>query len=102
MENGDIKNDQITASSFYQWEGGREPWKGRLNSDSYWRTSVYNPTDPWIQVDLLQSTVVTGITTQGSGTNQLYGWIIDVQIQYGDSVDTLMYIIETGQPKVNI
>ena len=54
--------------------------------------------NPWIQVDLLRSTVVTGIITQGSA-HAPEEWVTNLQIQYGDSVDTLRYILENGQPQ---
>ena len=97
MESGDIKDDQITASSFY---GGRKPWRGRLYNGNFWAIAYSNPTDPWIQVDLLRSTVVTGIITQGAaGIEQ---WVKYLQIQYGDSEDKFMYILENNQTKVSI
>ena len=101
MESGDISNDQITASSFYSGQGGLEPWKGRLNNDHYWATASENPPEPWIQVDLLQSTMVTGIITQGSASLDYQEWVKELRVQYGDSEDTLVYILEDGQPKVS-
>ena len=96
MESGDIKDDQITASSVYFT---LYPWSGRLNKkDSYWSTQYEYPTDPWIQVDLLRRTIVTGIITQGGRTI----WVEYLQIQYGDSVDTLIYILMDGKAKVSI
>ena len=96
MESGDINDSQINASSFHI---GLNPWKGRLNNDHYWATSVNNPPHPWIQVDLLRSTVVTGIITQGGSS---LDWVESLQIQFGDSEDTLMYILEDGKAKVSI
>ena len=101
MENTDIKDDQITASSYYTGSGGLQAWKGRLNNDDYWATASGKPKDPWIQVDLLHSTVVTGVITQGSA-HSYQEWVTDLQIQYGDSEDSLMYVLENGQPKVSI
>ena len=101
MESGDIKDGQINASSFYTDQGGLYAWKGRFNNTDYWATSDENPTDPWIQVDLLRDTLVTGIITQGSAHSE-EEWITDLQIQYGDSVETLLYILEDGKPKVSI
>ena len=102
MENGDIVDDQITASSFYPGDGGFEAWKGRLNNNAdFWSPLDQNEKDPWIQVDLLRSTMVTGIITQGSSQAE-QGWVTDLQIQYGDSEHKLMYIFEDDQPKVSI
>ena len=96
MESGNIKDGQITASSFYT---GFNPWEGRLNNNHYWATSAKSPSNPWIQVDLLRSTQVTGITSQGSGNQE---WVTAFQVQYGDSEDSLMYIMENGEPKVSL
>ena len=106
MESGNIRDDQITASSFHTENGDvLQPWKGRLNNVwGIWATATANPADPWIQVDLLRLTVVTGIITQGragpegSLTSQ---WIKELQIQYGHSEDTLMFISENKIPKVS-
>ena len=101
MESRDVSDSQITASSFYNGQGGLYAWKGRLNNNDYWATSRKQPTDPWIQVDILRYTVVTGIITQGSAHVQ-QEWVTDLQILYGNSEDLLMYILENGQPKVGI
>ena len=101
MESGDIEDDQITASSFFSDYAGYQPWKGRLNNNGFWSTELDVPTDPWIQVDLLQQTLVTGIITQGGLSRHYEDWVTTLQIQYGyKSEDTLMYILENGQPKV--
>ena len=96
MESGDINNDQITASAF---DPGFQPWKGRLNNHGNWRA----PTSyDWIQIDLLRSTVVTGIITQGAPGRHHQFYYATLHIQYGDSVDNLMYILENGTSKVRI
>lgn len=101
MENGEIADDQITASSFRG--PSFEPWDGRLNNDHWWATNTRNPSDPWIQVNLGLSTLVTGIITQGGWFTE--GWfteyIMTLQVQYGTTEDTLMYISEDGDPKVS-
>ena len=97
MQSGDIGNNQITASSFHSSPPHQE-WEGRLNNDNYWATKKSNSTNPWIQVDMLRLTIVTGIITQGRGFGPQ--WVTSLQIQYGDSEDTLVYILENGNPKV--
>ena len=68
MKSRAISNDQLTASSFYTGQGGLYAWKGRLHNDAYWATAGPDcePTDAWIQVDLLSVTTVRGIITQGA------------------------------------
>ena len=91
-----MPDDQITSSSYYRQ---LYAWEGRLNNNDYWATEAGQPTDPWIQVDLLRDMLVTGIITQGSAYSH-QEWVTDLQIQYGNSEDSLMFILENGQPKV--
>ena len=100
METGDVTDGQITASSFYSGQGVLNSWKGRLNNDDYWATEDSDPTNPWIQVDLLRDIVVTGIITQGSAHDDYSEWVTWLQIQYGDSENSLKYILENGHSKV--
>ena len=94
MESGAINDNQITASTLNL---ENPPWKGRLNDTGFWRSS-HKKGYPWIQVDLMRSTVVTGIITQGGSSY----WVESLQIQFGDSKDTLMYIFEDGKSKVSL
>ncbi|XP_038060228.1 EGF-like repeat and discoidin I-like domain-containing protein 3 [Patiria miniata] len=65
MEDGTIQGDRITASGSYTC---CRAYYGRLNHDKGWTTSS-GEANPWIEVDLVQSTVVTGVTTQGDGSD---------------------------------
>ncbi|XP_038068978.1 EGF-like repeat and discoidin I-like domain-containing protein 3 [Patiria miniata] len=68
MEDGTIQDDRITASSIRSTTyPARE---ARLNNDKGWAASS-DDANPWIEVDLVQSTVVTGVTTQGG-----YSWYV--------------------------
>ena len=110
MESRAIKRNQITASSFYSKDGVKlRARDGRLHNDKYWATAMNDLTHPWIQVNLSRITIVTGIITQGSAYDNTYDymsypydeWVTNLQIQYGDSDDSLMYILEDGQHKVS-
>ncbi|XP_038058774.1 lactadherin-like [Patiria miniata] len=68
MEDGTIPNDHITASSYQKDYFG---FKARLNNFKQWATYVDKSTNSWIEVDLVQSTVVTGVITQGGS-----GWYV--------------------------
>ncbi len=99
MENRLIRDQQISASSNYR---NYPPEEGRLNNDNYWATATANPSNPWIQVDLLDiGHVITGIQTQGSGGGA-GEWVEDLRIQTGDSEDSLTFIMnpERNRPKV--
>ena len=88
MENGSITNDQITASSSYN---GSEPWDGRLNNpNGEWSTDNGDSTQPWIQVKFSSAVNITAIQTQGS--SDANEWVSKLQIQTGDSEESLSYI----------
>ncbi|XP_073254002.1 retinoschisin-like [Porites lutea] len=63
MESGKIKNQSITASSYYPQY---PPWAARLRSGiaKGWYAFPYDPL-PWIQVDLGKQTWLKGVATQG-------------------------------------
>ena len=104
MESRAIEDDQITGSSFdsHTTWGKYEPWEGRLNNiyNHFWSTETKDPEDPWIQVNMSQQTVVKGIITQG-GAGGYDQWVTELQIQYGESEDTMSYIRENGKPIVS-
>ncbi|CAB4032973.1 partial [Paramuricea clavata] len=68
MENGKIRDNQITASTQHNY-GHRAP-NGRLNfragsgRTGAW-SSLRNDRNQWLQVDFQRSTIITGISTQG-------------------------------------
>ena len=63
MQDGQISNQSITASSHY---ANYPPWEGRLNAGiaKSWY-AVSRDTKPWIQVDLGKLTWLKGVATQG-------------------------------------
>ena len=76
LENGRIRDGQVRASSNY--DSNHRAQNGRLNFIAHngrtgaWSAKV-NDINQWLQVDLEQLTVITGISTQGradSGSNQ--------------------------------
>ncbi|XP_069492582.1 coagulation factor V [Ambystoma mexicanum] len=77
MESAAIKDEQITASSYYSsWISSWKPLLARLNrkgSANAWQAKSNN-NHQWLQIDLLQSKRITGIITQGarSLTSELF------------------------------
>jgi hypothetical protein len=68
MENGKIRDNQITASTQYNY--GHRAANGRLNFRAgSGRTGAWssrrNDRNQWLQVDFQRSTIITGISTQG-------------------------------------
>ncbi|XP_072051539.1 EGF-like repeat and discoidin I-like domain-containing protein 3 [Amphiura filiformis] len=94
-----IQDEQITASD-YDSGPGNAPEEGRLNNrDLFWATSVGNPTDPWIQVDFQENVIITGIQTQGSSSSSWNDWVKRLQVQSGDSEESLTYIADVNGPE---
>ncbi|XP_015751576.1 PREDICTED: contactin-associated protein-like 5 [Acropora digitifera] len=68
MENREIPNEAVKASSF--WSSGYEPWQARLNnvrtsgSSGSW-AAVKNVIGQYLQIDLGKERVVNKIATQG-------------------------------------
>ena len=93
-----IRDDQITASSHYQ---NQEPWNGRLNNYVHWATKCHNALDPWIQVNLIQQFVITGVIIQGSGqVTTTQAWVTHLKVEYGESETMLEYVSQNGSHKV--
>ena len=62
MENGDIPNQNIQASSIFS--PYYPAWNARLNGPLGW-ISPAREVNPWIQADIGYQTWVTGVVTQG-------------------------------------
>ena len=87
MQDGNIKDNQITASSM--WNSKHAPWQARLHFDpsspgyaGSW-SALNNEIGEWIEVDLLAVTKVTAIATQGRYDNsQWRQWVTGYSLQY--------------------
>ena len=68
LENGRIRDSQISASSEYnsitRAQNGRLNFKAQSGRSGAW-SARFNNVNQWLQVDLMQQTVITGIGTQG-------------------------------------
>jgi len=99
MENGAIRDEQISASS--QWDSNHAAIQGRLyfqatsSKAGSWSART-NDVNQWLQIDLRkQQTNVTRIATQGrDGHNQ---WVISYKLQYSDDGQNFHYYREQGQ-----
>ena len=84
MENGDIPDENIHASSVNEYFYA---WKGRLNRQFGWSPDeVTEDNPPWIQADIGYVTRVTGVIIQGGAEHQDF-WVTSVEIStsYGIS-----------------
>ncbi|XP_069723777.1 coagulation factor V [Phaenicophaeus curvirostris] len=87
MENGEIKNTQVTASStktswFNTWDPSlaRLNQKGKLNA---WRAKLNN-NQQWLQIDLLSIKKITAVATQGAKSISGENFVKTYVIQYSD------------------
>eukprot|EP00058_Branchiostoma_floridae_P002825 XP_002588313.1 hypothetical protein BRAFLDRAFT_81454 [Branchiostoma floridae] len=77
MESGAIRDSQISASSSFN--AYRNP---RLNGNSEWRADVINQ-NQWLQVDLQNRAMVSGIQTQGRRTDTAR-FVTSFTVSYSD------------------
>ena len=80
MEDKTIAGWQITASSNYN---AYDPWRARLRDTRSWATATQNPSSPWIQVEFVNITIITGIQTQGEGLR--LGWVETLHVAYEEN-----------------
>uniref|UniRef100_A0A8C6HRV9 Coagulation factor V n=1 Tax=Mus spicilegus TaxID=10103 RepID=A0A8C6HRV9_MUSSI len=88
LEDGQIQNKQITASSFKKswWGDYWEPSLARLNAQgrvNAWQAKANN-NKQWLQVDLLKIKKVTAIVTQGCKSLSSEMYVKSYSIQYSD------------------
>ena len=97
MESGAIVDSQITASS--ELDTGHGTHQARLHfksdggSPGGWSSKVLD-TNQWLQVDLLQTTRVTGVATQGR--NRYNQWVKKYKLQYGDDGQAYTFYRRNG------
>ncbi|KFQ48648.1 Coagulation factor V, partial [Nestor notabilis] len=87
MENGQIKNTQITASSVKtSWFNTWDPSLARLNQEgkiNAWRAKLNN-NQQWLQIDLLTVKKITAIATQGVKYMSAENFVKTYVILYSD------------------
>ncbi|XP_060885815.1 retinoschisin-like isoform X1 [Labrus mixtus] len=105
FESGSVTSDQISCSNQDQHTGWYSSWtpdRARLNNQGFgcaW-LSKYNDQYQWLQIDLQEVGVVSGILTQGRCDAD--EWLTKYSVQYR-SVETLNWIYykdQTGNNRV--
>ena len=97
MESGVILDSQISASSV--WRADHAAQQARLHfkagggKTGSW-SSRYNNINQWLQVDLQQTTRVTGIATQGRNASPQ--WVTKYKLQYEKDGQTLTFYRQNG------
>ena len=79
MQDYRIPPGDVTASS--EADNNHTANHGRLNSESYWKPAT-NESGEWFQVCFPQRMVITGVVTQGGGTELEMGWIEYFKLHY--------------------
>lgn len=111
MENGDISDAQITAST--SWNSNHAPAQARLNFQETavkagsWAAAV-NDVNQWLQIDLHDTnTVVAGVASQGRDySSSWYGphsqWVTKYKLQYSNDGVSFDYYKEQGQTSAKV
>ncbi|XP_077569129.1 retinoschisin 1a [Stigmatopora nigra] len=105
FEAGSVNPDQITCSNEDQYSGWFASWlpsKARLNSQGFgcaW-LSKYQDNTQWLQIDLRDVTVVSGILTQGRCDAD--EWVTKYSVQYrtDEKLNWIYYKDQTGNNRV--
>ena len=101
MENGQIRDSQITASSRSNTAAmGRLNFKAGGGKEGAWGPSPYSVYSQWLQVDLDRYTVVTGIATQGR--NDANQWVTSYILQYSEDGVTIVNYKEQGESSAKV
>uniref|UniRef100_A0A3Q4HUD3 F5/8 type C domain-containing protein n=1 Tax=Neolamprologus brichardi TaxID=32507 RepID=A0A3Q4HUD3_NEOBR len=106
FEAGSVSQEQITCSNQDQYTGWFSSWvpsKARLNSQGFgcaW-LSKFQDSSQWLQIDLREVTVVSGILTQGRCDAD--EWITKYSVQYrtDEKLNWIYYKDQTGNNRVN-
>ena len=71
MSDNNIKDSQITASSYYNTDNA--PYHARLLNPHFWRPSDADQ-NPWLQISLTELMIISAIVVDGEWKLP-YGWI---------------------------
>ncbi|XP_029947744.1 retinoschisin 1a isoform X2 [Salarias fasciatus] len=105
FEAGSVNPDQITCSNQDQYAGWFSSWvpsKARLNSQGFgcaW-LSKFQDNNQWLQIDLREVMVVSGILTQGRCDAE--EWVTKYSVQYrtDENLNWIYYKDQTGNNRV--
>ncbi|XP_054627115.1 retinoschisin 1a [Dunckerocampus dactyliophorus] len=105
FEAGSVSPEQITCSNQDQYSGWFSSWlpnKARLNSQGFgcaW-LSKFQDSSQWLQIDLREVVVVSGILTQGRCDAD--EWVTKYSVQYrtDEKLNWIYYKDQTGNNRV--
>ena len=101
MENYEISNEQVSASSQYSRKHAAHRARLHLQKTGDLKggwVSTRKDQDKWLQVDLLSNyTWVTGVATQGRNSAAYNQWVTRYKLQYSNDGVSFQYYRERGQ-----
>ncbi|XP_059384802.1 retinoschisin-like [Carassius carassius] len=105
FEEGSVTSDQISCSNEDQYTGWFSSWipsKARLNNQGFgcaW-LSKFQDTNQWLQIDLKEVKVVSGILTQGRCDSD--EWVTKYTVQYrtNEKLNWIYYKDQTGNNRM--
>lgn len=92
MESRAISDSQISASTEFSDDYAAHQARLRVIEGGW--ASLLKDNNQWLQVDLLRTTRVTGIATQGKNASQQ--WITEYKLEYGEDGQTFTFYIQNG------
>ena len=95
MESGEIRDDQITASS---QESSYPALGARLNARGW--SAKTSDLNQWLQVDFERSTIITGISTQGLDLGLGFEFVTDYTISFSNDEQNFHGYKPQGELKV--
>ncbi|XP_078416618.1 retinoschisin-like [Cetorhinus maximus] len=105
FESGAVMEDQISCSNEDQYTGWYSSWmpnKARINSQGFgcaW-LSRYQDNQQWLQIDLKQVRVISGIITQGRCDADEWMTKYSVQYRSNETFNWVYYKDQTGNNRV--
>ncbi|XP_065098168.1 retinoschisin 1a [Paramisgurnus dabryanus] len=105
FEEGSVTSDQISSSNQEQYTGWFSSWtanKARLNSQGFgcaW-LSKFQDTNQWLQIDLKEIKVVSGILTQGRCDSEEWMTKYSVQYRTNEKLNWIYYKDQTGNNRL--
>lgn len=104
IENGGVKDGQLTASSVWMGVNTFGPQQARLHNQKWPQGWSADLTDkqPWLKVSLQSDYVITGIATQGYGNPVFREWVESYYLVWLDTKAGEVFYHEDGKVKVGV
>ena len=101
MENGEIKDSQVTASSVKRENTEYQPFSARLHNQlGNWRPGS-DSVGEWLQIDFSDRVAVTKVATQGRNPSGDYrNWVTSYKLSFSRDAASWKFFEESGQEKV--